>query len=59
MVTFTIQRLWLPKRIDGKWHWLSKVKIEEEHKMVIVDGQHVKYTIKKYKLLKGDGSNGK
>lgn len=22
------KRLWLPKKIDGKWYWLKKIKIK-------------------------------
>lgn len=23
-----IKRLWLPKKINGKWYWLKKIKIK-------------------------------
>lgn len=59
MVTYKIKRLWLPKRINGKWHWLSKIKIEEEEKIMFIEGNYTPYVTRKYTLLKGDGSLGK
>lgn len=54
MVTTTIKRLWFPKRINGKLHWLSKVKITKEHKFITVDGKICLATYTDYELLKGD-----
>lgn len=51
MVTTTIKRLWIPKRIDSKWHWLKMVRVEEEHKPIFIDGKHTTMVIRKYKLI--------
>lgn len=54
MVTTRIKRLWIPKRINGKWRWLVKVKITGQNRTIVVDGKTTLFTIKEYKLLKGD-----
>lgn len=50
MVERKIIRLWLPKRIDGKWRWLKKCwKITDTVDMCI-EGKNVKYKAITYKL---------
>lgn len=54
MVEEKIVMLWLPKRFDGKWHWLIKVKRTEVIHSGYVDGKLVGIKIVKYELLNGE-----
>ena len=51
MVDYKIVRLWLPKKIDGKWHWLIKVKKYTDVKMICLDGEYLRMVIDRYELF--------
>ena len=40
--------LWLPKKINGNWYWLRKVKYECTERFITVDGKVCIQLFRKY-----------
>lgn len=37
--TATRKFLWLPKRIDGKWHWLKTATVQTKTELMSIGGK--------------------
>lgn len=52
-MNYPVKFLWLPKRIDGKLHWLKKVYIVEWTDTMVVNGKLVVVNKREYRLIGG------
>lgn len=59
MVGSKIVFLWLPKRINGKWCWLTRAIKTVTTQTMCIEGNVVPFKNTTYQLLKGDDTNVK